>query len=352
MAKRKAKVKHTDILKNMKQNQYLPVYCLHGEESYYIDLITNYIEQNALDESERSFNQITLYGKEIDYKQVLDNARRFPIMAEKQVVIIKEAQEFKTIDLLSTYLEKPLDSTILVLAYKNKKIDSRKKYAKALKKAEKAGKAVIFESSRLYENQIPDWINQYLKDKKYTIDPRASRLLSEYLGNDLAKISNELDKLMINLPEGSKIDNKIIQKNIGISKDFNVFELQNALGRKDHVKANLIVNYFIANPKSGPIPMITATLYNFFSKIYICKFLPNLNDNTVAEAIKINRFFVKDYRIAATSYKRYEVEKILHLLRTYDMRSKGVWIKMPYDQFNERTTHGELLKELVYQILN
>lgn len=352
MAEYKNKINCEAILNSMKQNLYLPVYCFHGEEIYYIDLLSKYIENHAIKETERSFNQIVLYGKEIDYKVVLDNVRRFPIMAERQLVVIREAQELKTIDQLSRYLENPLDSTILVLVYKNKKIDERKRYVKAMRKAEKAGRACIFQSDRLYESKISGWISNYLKNKKYTIVSSARDLLAEYLGNDLSKIANELDKLTINLPAGSRINNKMIQGNIGISKDFNVFELQRALGRKDAVKANRIINHLTANSESGLMPAVTTVLYNFFSKLYICKFLPNLNSKTVMQALKVKAFFTRDYTTAATNYSRRDVECVLHLLRVYDLRSKGVWMKLRTNQFNEQTRPGELLKEMIYQILN
>lgn len=339
MAKAKS-LSYKQILNSLNKKEYFPIYFLHGEESFYIDELTKYIEENVLDETAKAFNQTILYGKEIDYKTVLDSARRYPVMSERQVVIIKEAQELKTLDKLESYFQNPLDSTILVLAHKYKKLDKRKKYAKALTGS---NKVCVFESTRLYDNQVPNWINNYLKDKNIAIKPAATTLLAEYLGTNLSKISNELDKLTINLPQGAAIDKHIIQKNIGISKDFNVFELQHALGKRDHFKSFLIVKYFIANPKNHPLPMITATLYNFFSKVYICQSMLRSSDGEIASAIGANKFFVKDYKVAAKSYNRPQIEAIIATLKEYDLRSKGV--------NNSSIPHGELLREMIVKIL-
>lgn len=339
MAKAKS-LSYKQVLNSLNKKEYFPIYLLHGEESFYIDELTKHIEENVLDETAKAFNQTVLYGKEIDYKTVLDSARRYPVMSEKQVVIIKEAQELKTIDKLESYFQNPLDSTILVLAHKYKKLDKRKKYAKALTGS---NKVCVFESTRLYDNQVPNWISNYLKDKNIAIKPAATTLLAEYLGTDLSKISNELDKLTINLPTGTAIDKHIIQKNIGISKDFNVFELQHALGKRDHFKSFLIVKYFIANPKNHPLPMITATLYNFFSKVYICQSMSRASDGEIAAAIGANKFFVKDYKVAAKSYNRIQIEGIIATLKEYDLRSKGV--------NNVSIPHGELLREMIVKIL-
>lgn len=341
-----------NIMQSLKKRQFVPLYFLQGEEPFYIDEITRYIEDNALSEDAKAFNLTILYGKDADFKVVLDNVRRYPVMSDFQVVILKEAQEMKTLDNLTTYFEKPLDTTIFVIAHKHKKFDKRKKAGKVLQDAEKQGKACVLDSDKLYDNQVPAWIEGYLKDKKIGIDIDATQLLAEYLGNDLAKISNELDKLLINLPEGKSINKALIQQNIGISKDFNVFELQNALARRDVQRSNLIVNYFIANPKSNPLPMVISALYSYFSKIYVCKFLSDLNDDNIAKALGINRFFAKDYRTAANSFSRPQVAQIIHNLKEYDLMSKGVFVPLPTDEFNIRIEHGELLRELVYKILH
>lgn len=331
---------YQQLMKALKQQSYCPVYLLHGEEPFYIDQITNYIEQHVLDEGTKAFNQTILYGKEIDYKTVLDSARRYPVLSDKQVVIVKEAQELKTLDKLEAYFQNPLDSTILVLAHKHKKLDKRKKFAKTLAKSDKV---CLFESKKLYDNQVPNWISNHLKDQGAHIKPAAAQLLAEYLGSDLSKIANELDKLLLNLPKGAAIDKQQIQKNIGISKDFNVFELQNALGKRDRFKSFLIVKYFIANPKSHPLPMITATLYNFFSKVYVCQSLLRASDQAIAKAIGAHKFFVKDYKSAAQQYSRAQLERIFHLLKEYDLRSKGV--------NNANNSTGALLQEMIAQIL-
>lgn len=335
-----ATLSYQQVLKRLKQQDYCPVYLLHGEESYYIDTITQYIEEHVLDPSTKAFNQTVLYGKEIDYKTILDNARRYPVLSDKQVVIVKEAQELKTLDKLEAYLKNPLDSTILVLAHKHKKLDKRKKFAKA---AAASAKVCIVESTRLYDNQVPQWISNFIKDKGANIKPAAAQLLAEYLGADLSKIANELNKLLLNLPKGGSIDKTIIQKNIGISKDFNVFELQNALGKRDGFRSFLIVKYFIANPKNHPLPAITATLYNFFSKVYVCQSMLRSSDLEIAKAIGANKFFIKDYRAAAKQYSRPQLEHVFGLLKEYDLRSKGV--------NNSSVTTGELLRELIARIL-
>ncbi len=339
MAKAKT-LSYRQILGTLKKKEYFPIYFLHGEESYYIDELCEYIEKNVLDESSKAFNQTILYGKDIDYKTVLDSARRYPVMSDKQVVIVKEAQDLKTIEKLEGYFANPLDSTILVFAHKHKKLDGRKKYAGILKKS---AKACVFESTSLYENQVPNWINNYLKDRKIDIKPAATNLLAEYLGSNLSKISNELEKLTLNLPEGAVIDKNIIQKNIGISKDFNVFELQNALGRRDRFKSFLIVKYFIANPKNHPLPMITATLYNYFSKVYICNSMQRSTDSEIASTIGVNKFFIRDYIQAARSYNREQLEGIVSTLKEYDLRSKGV--------NNVSVSQGELMREMIIKIL-
>lgn len=339
MAKTKT-LSYQQVLKALQQKSYSPIYLLHGEESFYIDQLTNYIEENVLEEGTKAFNQTVLYGKDIDYKAVLDSARRYPVLSDKQVVIIKEAQDLKTIDKLEPYFQNPLDSTILVLAHKHKKLDKRKKFAKTLSSS---NKVCLFESKRLYDNQVPNWISNFLKDKGVNIKPAAAHLLAEYLGTDLSKIANELDKLLLNLPKGATVDKPLIQKNIGISKDFNVFELQHALGKKDHFKSFLIVKYFIANPKNHPLPMITATLYNFFSKVYVCQAMLRATDEAIAKAIGANKFFVKDYRVAAQAYTRPQLEQVFSLLKEYDLRSKGV------NSTNNST--GALLQELIAQVL-
>lgn len=353
---------YKQIIEALKKGNVAPVYFLHGEEDFYIDEVSKYIENKLLTEDEKSFNLTIVYGKDSDFKVILDAARRYPVMASKQVVIVKEAQDLKTIDNLEPYLEKPLDTTVLVFAHKHKTLDKRKKFGKTLEKAEKAGKAVVFESKKLYENEVPDWIMDYLKEQNVRIDPDAAQLLAEYLGNDLAKVSNELGKLLISLPKGNSISRELIQQNIGASKDYDVFELQAALAERNAVKSYKIVQYYMANPKSGPLPMLLGILYGFFSKAYVCAFLPNKYDETYAKALGQKLYgFGKpgamskryaDHRNATKNYSYLHLEKILMILKEYDMRSKGVGLPFVGDEFNEQTEQGELMREMVIRILS
>ena len=332
----------SQILNDLKKKQYQPVYFLHGNESYFIDAIADYIEKNVLSDGEKAFNQTVLYGKEIEFKQVVDTARRYPMMAPYQVVIIKEAQEMRTLKELVTYVEQPAQTTILVICHKHKRFDSRTKLGKALKK-----KAVIFEAKKLYDNQLPDWIHNYLQDKGFTIKPAATALIAEYLGTDLSKVVNELDKLAINLPKGTNITQQHIQNNIGISKDYNVFELQKALGQKQVTKVNRIIKYFGANPKKNPMVMLVGSLYNYFSKIYVLHFLGNSNDQAMQKALRLSSsFFLREYKASAHNYPKRQTEKVLAILKEYDLKSKGV------DNNTMSNPDSELMKEMVWRILN
>lgn len=332
-------MKFEEIIKELKNKIYKPIYFLYGEESYFIDKITDYISENVLNEEEKAFNQTVMYGKDSKIEDVINAAKRFPMMANHQVLIVKEAQNLKQIEKLQFYAEKPLNSTILVINFKNRNFDKRKKVYKALKKT-----AVIFESKKLYENQVESWITAYLKSKKYSIRPVSSKLLTDFLGTDLNKISNELDKLIISLPENTTITPEHIEKNIGISKDYNVFELQNALGQKDVLKANKIINHFANNPKANPMVMVIISLFNYFSKILTYHYTKDKSQNNIASVLGVHPFFVKDYVIAGGKYNIRKTVSIISLLREYDMKSKG------YN--NVSTTNGDLLKELVFKILH
>lgn len=333
-------MKFEEILTDLKNKIYKPVYFLHGEEEYYIDLITDYIAHNVLDEADREFNQSILYGKDVNTGIIVDTARRFPMMSNYQVVIVKEAQTVRDIDELARYIENPVESTILVICYKHKTYDARKSLAKNAKK-----KGVLFKSDRLYDNKIPAWINSQLKEQGFSITPEAARLLTGSLGTDLTKIKMELEKLIINLQPGDAINEDIIEKNIGISKDFNVFELQKALGTGDVYKANLIVRHFAANPRANPFVLTITLLYQFFLKILIFHGVKDKSkDNSVAAELSVNPFFVRDYRTAA---KRFNVERTINaisLLREYDLKYKGI--------NNASTPEGELLKELIFKIMH
>lgn len=330
------------IITSLKKKEYRPVYFLHGKEGYFIDQVVQYIETKILTESERSFNQTILYGKDTDHKTVVDNARRFPMMATHQVVILKEAQEMKTLKELLGYIEKPLASTIFVIAHKHKRFNMNSKLGKALK-----SKAVIMEAKPLYDNQLPGWIQSFLKKNKLTISQEAATLIAEYVGTDLSKVVNELNKLILNLPAGTNISNKEIEANIGISKDYNIFELQRALGQRDVLKANRILNYFSANPKRNPLPVVIASLYGFFSKIYQLHFLKNASESEQLKALKLHSaYFLRDYRTAIRNFPFTRTEKAISLLREYDLKSKGVG----YNSTGK--PDGELLKELVWRILH
>ena len=327
------------IISSLKKKEYKPLYFLHGEEPYYIDQISDFIEQQVLNESERAFNQTLVYGKEANAKSIIDTCSRYPMMASHQVVILKEAQDMRGLVDLEPYILNPVATTIFVICYKHKKLDARTKFAKAVKK-----NALLFESKKLYDNQLPDWIQGYLKERKFTIEPKANLLIAEYLGTNLSKVANELDKMIINLPPGANITPKHVQDNIGISKDYNVFELQNALGTRNLEKTHRIIQYFIANEKKSPLVVVIATLYNYFSKVYQAHFLRNLSDNELASALGTRPFFVKDYKAARKLYPLAKVEQVIGLLEEYDLRSKGV--------DNPSTPPAELLRELVWRILH
>ncbi|MDF2448241.1 MAG: polymerase delta subunit [Bacteroidota bacterium] len=351
------------ILTDLKRRIFKPVYFLSGEEAYYIDLISDYIEKNVLDESEQEFNQTILYGKEADMNTIVSAAKRFPMMSEYQVVIVKEAQNLKELgktaggddeedevetkskkntgggNALIAYLQQPQPSTILVFCYKYKTLDKRSSVYKSLQKNH-----VFLETKKMYENQIPDWITNFVQERNFKIGPKASFLLSEFLGNDLSKISNEVEKLFINLKEGDEITQDAVQDNIGISKEFNVFELQDALAKKDILKANRIINYFSSNEKDHPAVMTLSTLYGYFSKILIYHFAPDKSKFVVAQTLGVNPFFVEGYAKAAQNYSTGKLKAIFAFLKEYDLKTKGV--------DNSGVNNGELMKELVFKILH
>lgn len=334
---------HQDILKDLKKKEYQPLYFLHGEEPFYIDMISDFIEKNVLGDAEKGFNQTILYGKEIDAQAVIDTASRYPMMSPYQVILVKEAQEMKTLDKLISYVEKPVKTTILVIAHKHKSFKKfNTKFGKALKKH-----AIIFESKKLYDNKVPDWIMSYLKSKKLIIKPQVAALIGEYLGTDLSKISNEMDKLALNLAANTEVTAEVVEQQIGISKEYNVFEFQKALAARDVLKANKIVNYFAANERKHSLVMITGVLYNFFSKVYMLHHLKRKPGADILKTMGLRSdWFLKDYNLSASRYSLLAVENILHTLREYDLKSKGV-------DFNSTGSEpGALLKEMVYKILH
>jgi DNA polymerase-3 subunit delta len=333
-------ITYEEIISDLKKRIFKPVYFLAGEESFYIDRISDYIEENVLPEAERSFNQVILYGEDTSVAAIIDTARRFPMMSSHQVVIVKEAQSLRKIEDFLFYLEKPQPSTILVINYKYKAVDKRTKFYKAL-----STHAVYYESARLRDYQIPGWIERYLMAEGIKTDPNASAMLTEYLGTDLHKIVNELNKLLITLPTDKPvITTSLIEKNIGISKDYNNFELQKAVGEKNILKANRIVRHFAGNQKDNPITLSIASLFSFFSKLLTYHYLTDKSKNNVAAALKINPYFVREYELSATKYSLAKTVQVIALLRTYDMKSKG------YGDLSSEA--GDLLKELVFKIMH
>ncbi len=329
-----------ELMTDLKNKIYKPVYFFTGDEPYYIDKVTDFIMNNVLTEAEKSFNQTVIYGKDSEAATVINAARRFPMMANQQVVILKEAQELKNFEDLIFYIENPLKSTILVINYKYKSLDKRKKAYKSIEQ-----NATVFESDKLYDDKIPTWIANYLNKKNFKIEPKAAVLLSEFLGNDLSKIANELDKLIIISGDNKEIINsQLIEKNIGISKEYNHFELQNALVRKDIFKANQIINYFAGNQKNNHITQTISNLFYFFSKLLVLHSLKDKSRKNIAASLKINPYFVGEYEHAANAFPVGKVVQIISLLRDYDVKSKGFG--------NVSTSAGDLLKELIFKILH
>lgn len=328
------------IVNDIKAGQIKPVYFLMGEESYYIDKLSDYIEENVLTEDEKGFNQTVLYGRDVSMEDVISTCKRYPMMAERQVVIVKEAQDLsRTIDKMQSYAENPTPTTVLVMCYKYKTLDKRKSWTKKLSEV-----GVVYESKKLYDNQVGDWIKRVLQGKQYAIETKAAAMLVEFLGTDLSKINNELEKLQIILPKGSTITPKIIEENIGFSKDYNVFELRKALGERNEKKAYQIAHYFAENPKDNPIVLTTGQVFSFFSNVLQYHGLKDKSQKSVAAALKVNPYFVSDYVTAAKNYPMKKVSAIVAALRDIDVKSKGVGA-------NNLPT-ADLLKEMLVKIFN
>ncbi len=327
------------IVTDIKNGNIKPLYFLFGEEPYYIDAITSFIEKNVLQEEEKGFNQMVLYGKDVTIDDIVSNAKRYPMMSERQVVIVKEAQHlYRTIEQLLKYAENPQNTTVLVICYKYKKLDKRKKLYKAIKE-----KGVIFESKKLYENRVPEWIRKHLQAKGYSISHKAAILLSEYLGNDLSRINNELEKLQFVLPKNTEITPTDIEINIGISKDYNNFELKKAIGERDAVKATRIINYFAQNPKDNPFVLTVTLLNSFFTQLLQYHGLNDHSPKSVASALRINPYFVDEIQLAARNYPMKRVSSIVSHLREMDMKGKGVGANT--------ASQSDLLKELLVKII-
>jgi len=328
------------IVDEIKSNNAKPIYFLMGEEAYYIDKIADYIENNILTEEEKGFNQMILYGRDVTIEDIVSNAKRYPMMAEKQVVIVKEAQDLsRQIEKLADYAENPQPTTVLVMCYKYKTIDKRKKLAKTV-----AQVGCLFESKKLYENQVSEWISGVLKGKGYQIETKAAHMLVEFLGTDLSKIDNELSKLTLILDKGSTISPVHIEENIGISKDFNNFELRKAIGDRELVKANQIAQYFAQNPKSNPLVMTISLLNGFFTQLLLYHGLKDKGKINVGKMLKINPYFIPEYQRAAKNYPMRKVAQVISGLREADLKSKGVGAS--------NLAHGDILKELLFKIMH
>ena len=337
------------IIKELKAGKYYPIYFLQGEEPYFIDCISDFIEENVLNESEKTFDQMVVYGRDVSKETVVGLAKGFPMIAQKRVIIVKEAQSISNLtgsksksakpqeDLLEKYLENPTPSTILVFCHKYKTLDKRTTLYKCFEKT-----GVVFESKKLQDYKVAAWISDYVKSFEYSINQASATLLSEYLGNDLSKINNEVQKLFIGLPKGSAINNEIIEQNIGISKDYNVFELQNAIGKRDLLKINKIINYYEANPKDNPIQMVIPILFKYFAKILIYHRLKDKSQ--AASALGINPYFLNDYVGVAKNYSQSKLLDNIHVLRDYDMRSKGYGA-------TGNLSNGGLCKELIFKLI-
>ncbi|MCY7328467.1 MAG: DNA polymerase III subunit delta [Saprospiraceae bacterium] len=334
---------YDEILRDIHAKRFAPIYFLHGEEPFFMDQIADAIEANALPEAEKGFNQTILYGKEMDHLTLLDTLRRYPMMSERQVVILREAQEMKGLTELTSYIENSMPTTLFVACYKHKKLDMRTKFGKALQ-----GKSIVcFESKKLYDNQVADWISSYCKAKKIAIEPPAAALLSEYLGTDLGRICNELDKLALNLPTGTTVTSQQVQEYVGISKEYNVFELQKALASRDMPKIARMQAYFAANIRKNPLIVTISSLYAYFSKVYMLHGLRGSSDAEMVKALDLRSdWFLKEYKIASNNYSPSQTINIIALLKQYDLRSKGV------ETDTTNTGEEELMKELFWKILH
>jgi DNA polymerase-3 subunit delta len=342
MAEKRQTTTYESILSDLSEGKFAPLYILMGEESYFIDKITDFIAQNALREEERDFNQTVCFGSDVSAAAVADMARRYPMMAERQVVIVKEAQNIKQWDQLEQYFEKPQPTTVLVIAYKNGTIDGRKKI---LTKAQNAG-AVIFESKKLYERDLPVFIVDYLKRHQATIDHKSCQMIAEHIGSDLSRLTSELDKVCLSMPEDSRhITPEVVEEQIGVSKDFNGFEFRSAIANRDILKANQILKYFDSNPKSGGPFMLIPLLFNFFQNLMLAHYAPQKTDSGVAQFLDLrNAWGAKEYMIGLRNYSGMKTMQIIQKIRETDAKSKGL--------DNPNTPVGDLMKELVFFILH
>ena len=330
---------YEQILSDIHKKNFAPIYFLTGDEPYFIDMISDTIENEALDEADRAFNQIVLYGRDVDVETIANHARSFPMMGDRMVVIVKEAQDVKNLEDFEAYLDAIPETTLLVFAYKYKKFDKRKALAKKVDK-----KGVWFESKKLYDNNIPGWIQNYLKADGYSITPKATQMLADFLGTDLHKIANELKKLTIALPKNKSIDDADVERNIGISKDYNAFELQNAIGSRDVLKANRIVNYYGDNGKDNPLLVTVISLYGYFTKLIKLHCAQDKSQANLASVLGVNPFFVKDYLAASRNYPPATCIRCISILREFDMKSKG------YNSGD--VSEKDLYREMIFKLMH
>ena len=333
------------ILTDIKGNKYAPVYFLQGEEPFYIDLISDYVEKYALSDSEKGFNQVVLYGKDVTMAAVLTNARRFPMMAERQVVIVKEAQDIQDLNresgakLLLDYLNRKVPSTVLVFCHKHKSLDKRKELGKKIDQL-----AVALSTKKLYDNQLPEFVNEYTADKKIPIEDQAIRALCEYVGNDLHRLANEIDKLIISLQPGEAITANHVMNQVGVSKEYNIFELQRAILQRDHVMANKIVNHFEANTKKNPAIPVVAYLYSFYSKLLAASQASDKSDRGLVSELKVSPYAAKDYSSALRVFQTPKIIDIISSLKEADLKLKGV--------NTGSADEGQIVRELVWRMMN
>ncbi len=327
------------IIGEWKKGVFKPVYWLEGDEEYYIDKALEYAEHSILNESEASFNLSIFYGRDASWADIVNACRRYPMFAERQVVLLKEGQHMRDIEKLEAYVETPLSSTVFVVAYKEKKVDGRTKFAKTLKE-----KAVMVTTKKMYDNQLPEWTQEMVQSKGLSISPKGLALLVDHIGNDLSRIENEIDKISVNLGKRKSITEEDIEEFVGVSKDYNVFELQSALAKKDMYRAIRIIQYFEANPKAAPIQLVLPSLYSFFSKVFMVFGAPSKDEKSVAAAIGVTPYFIKDYMQAANLYSFEGVERALLLLHSYNLKSVGV--------NDAGTSDASLLKEMVLKMVS
>lgn len=326
------------IIAEWKNKVFKPVYWLEGEEEYFIDQAINYAEHNILNENESAFNLSIFYGRDASWADVINACRRYPMFAERQIVLLKEAQQMRDIEKLEAYVENPLHSTVFVVSYKNKKVDGRTKFAKLLKE-----KGVLISTKKMYDNQVPEWTQELIQSKGLSISPKGLALLVDHIGNDLTRIENEIEKISVNLGKRKTITEEDIEEFVGVSKEFNVFELQSALAKKDLSKAIRIIQYFEANPKAAPVQLVLPSLYGFFSKVFMVFGAGTIEEKAVATAIGVNPFFIKDYMQAAKMYEYKGTENALLLLHSYNLKSIGV--------NSAGTEDASLLKEMVVKMI-